>query len=128
MRNKVEDCRHNPGVGCGEKLNCDRCGWNPAAIAKRKEEVRRDWSKRMDGNEGRSVALRGVLGLLRGQDRVFVIHRMGPHECEGVAEGTVRELRADKCVEACWDRAVKGISEDAENWPDDGKPALVIDI
>lgn len=115
MRNKVGDCQYNPGVGCGEKLNCDRCGWNPAATTERKKTIR-------------SVALRDVMGLLRGQDWVVVIHRMGPHECEGVAEGTARELRADKCVEGYGERMVKRIAADMENGSDDGTPVLVITI
>lgn len=36
MRAKVEDCKYNAGVGCGEKLGCEKCGWNPEVIEKRK--------------------------------------------------------------------------------------------
>lgn len=115
MRNKVGDCRYNPGVGCFEQMGCESCGWNQAATTERKKNIR-------------SVALRDVLGLLREQDRVFVIHRMGPHECEGVAEGTARELRADKCVEGYGERMVKRIAADMESGSDNGKPVLVITI
>ena len=27
------------------------------------------------------------------RDRVFIVHRMGQHECEGVAGGTAQEIR-----------------------------------
>lgn len=78
MRNKVRDCRYNPGVGCSGQMECENCGWNPAATTERKKIIR-------------SVELRDVMGVLRGQDRVVIIRQVGPHECEGVAEGTVRD-------------------------------------
>lgn len=115
MRNKVGDCRYNPGVGCFEQLGCESCGWNPAATTERKKMIR-------------SVALRDVMGVLRGQDRVVIIRQVGPHECEGVAEGTVRELCADKRVEGYGERMVKRIAADMENGSDDGTPVLVITI
>lgn len=114
MRNKVGDCRYNPGVGCFEQLGCENCGWNPAATTERKKIIR-------------SVAMRDILGLLREQDRVSIIRRMGPHGCEGVAEGTARELRADKCVEGHGERMVKRIAVDMKN-RSDGTPVLVITI
>lgn len=115
MRNKIGDCRYNPGVGCEEHQGCESCGWNPAATAERKKSLR-------------SVALGDILGILRERDRAFIIHRMGPHKCEGVAEGTASELRADKCVEGYGKRAVKRIAVDMEKGSDAGKPVLVITI
>ena len=44
------------------------------------------------------VTLAALLAVLQERDRVFIVHRMGPHECEGVAGGTVRELRSTRCV------------------------------
>lgn len=115
MRNKVGDCRYNPGVGCFKQMGCESCGWNPAATTERKKSLR-------------SVALRDVLSLLQGRDRVFIIHRMGPNTCEGVAEGTACELRADKCVEGYGGRMVKRIDADMENGSDGGTPVLVLTI
>ena len=34
------------------------------------------------------VTLAALLAVLQERDRVFIVHRMGPHECEGVAGGT----------------------------------------
>lgn len=115
MRNKVGDCRYNPGVGCFEQLGCESCGWNPAAITERKKSLR-------------SVALRDVLSILQGRDRVFIIHRMGPNKHECVAEGTAHELSADKCVEGYGGRMIKRIAADVENGSDDGTPVMVITI
>lgn len=128
MRNKVEDCKYNVGVGCGERLGCESCGWNPEVIAKRKNGLRRGWVKRIPDHKGRRVTLNDVLGLLREEERVFVVHRMGLSEGEGVAEGTVRELRSVCCVEACGDSAVEGIALDLEQLSDEDAPVLVITI
>lgn len=115
MRNKVKDCKYNVGVGCFEQMGCESCGWNPAATTERKKSLR-------------SVALRDVLSLLQERDRVFIIHRMGPNEYEGVAEGTACELRRDKCVEGYGERTVKHIAVDMKNGSGDGTPVLVITI
>lgn len=115
MRNKVRDCRYNPGVGCSGQMECENCGWNPAATTERKKIIR-------------SVELRDVMGVLRGQDRVVIIRQVGPHECEGVAEGTVRELRADKRVEGYGERMVKRIAADMGTGSDNGRPVLAITI
>ena len=32
------------------------------------------------------VTLAALLAVLQEQDRVFIVHRMGPHECEDVVE------------------------------------------
>lgn len=115
MRNKAGDCRYNPGVGCFEQMGCESCGWNPAATTERKKSLR-------------DVALKDVLGILREQERVFIVRRIGRNEREGVAEGTARELRANKCVEGYGDRMVKCITVDAKNGSDDRTPAMVITI
>lgn len=39
------------------------------------------------------VTLAALLAVLQDGDRLFIVHRMGPHECEGVAGGTAREPR-----------------------------------
>lgn len=39
------------------------------------------------------VTLAALLAVLQERDRVFIVHRMGPHECEGVAGGTAQEIR-----------------------------------
>jgi len=44
------------------------------------------------------ITLSALLGLLGPTEYLFVIHRLGPHECEAVAEGTAEELRATRCV------------------------------
>lgn len=62
------------------------------------------------------------------KDRVFILHRIGPHECEAVGGGTVEELRATRCVEVCADNLVERIALDLEDWPDAPAPVLVVTI
>lgn len=62
-----------------------------------------------------------------------IVHRMGPHECEGVAGGTAQELRSTRCVEVCGDNVVERLALDLDEWPevwpsDDPAPVLVITI
>jgi len=74
------------------------------------------------------VTLAALLALLHSEDRVFVIHRLAPHECEGVAGGTVRELHSTRCVEVCGDNVVESLSLDVDDWPDVAAPVLVVTI
>lgn len=74
------------------------------------------------------VTLAALLGLLDSSARVFVIHRLGPHEAEAAAEGTVEELRATRCVEVCGDSTVERVSADVEDWPETPTPVLIITI
>ena len=79
------------------------------------------------------VTLAALLAVLQDGDRVFVVHRMGSHECEGVAGGTVQELRSTRCVEVCGDNVVESLALDLDEWPevwpsDDPAPVLVITI
>ena len=79
------------------------------------------------------VTLAALLAVLQERDRVFVVHRMGPHECEVVAGGTVRELRSTRCMEVCGDNVVERLVLDLDEWPeiwpsDDPAPVLVITI
>lgn len=78
------------------------------------------------------VTLATIFALLQDRDRLFILRRMGPHECEAVAEGTVRELRSTKCVEVCGDYKVERLAldlgENPEPWADDPLPVLIITI
>ena len=64
------------------------------------------------------VTLAALLAVLQGEARVFIVHRMAPHECEAVAGGTVRELRATRCVEVCGDNVVERLTLDLDEWPE----------
>lgn len=78
------------------------------------------------------VTLAALLAVLQERDRVLIVHRMGPHECEGVAGGTVRELQSTRCVEVCGDNVVEALALDLDQWPeiwpDEAAPVLVITI
>lgn len=79
------------------------------------------------------VTLAALLAVLQERDRAFIVHRMGPHECEGVAGGTIQELRSTRCVEVCGDNVVERLAMDLDEWPevwpsDDPAPVLVITI
>ncbi len=78
------------------------------------------------------VTLAALLAVLQERDRAFIVHRMGPHECEGVAGGTVQELRSTRCVEVCGDNVVERLALDLDEWPevwpDEAAPVLVITI
>ena len=78
------------------------------------------------------VTLAALLAVLQGEARVFIVHRMGPHECEGVAGGTVQELRSTRCVEVCGENVVERLALDLDQWPeiwpDEAAPVLVVTI
>ena len=80
------------------------------------------------------VTLAALLAVLQDGDRVFIVHRMGPHECEAVAGGTAQELRSTRCVEVCGDNVVERLALDLDQWPeeewasDDPTPVLVVTI
>lgn len=78
------------------------------------------------------VTLAALLAVLQERDCVFIVHRMGPHECEGVAGGTVQELRSTRCVEVCGDNVVDRLTLDLDEWPevwpDVAAPVLIITI
>ena len=78
------------------------------------------------------VTLAALLAILQERDRVFIVHRIGPHECEGVAGGTIQELRSTRCVEVCGDNVVERLTLDLDEWPDvwpeDAAPVLLVTI
>ena len=78
------------------------------------------------------VTLAALLAVLQERDRVFIVRRMGPHECEGVAGGTVQELRSTRCVEVCGDNVVDRLALDLDQWPeiwpDEAATVLVVTI
>lgn len=76
----------------------------------------------------KSITLSALLGLLGPTEYLFVIHRLGPHECEAVAEGTAEELRATRCVEACGENTVERLTLEESGYPWDTKPVLIITI
>lgn len=80
---------------------------------------------------GKCITLSALLALLKPADHVFLIHRIGPHECEAVGGGTVREMRETPCVEVCGECEVEDLALDTEDlpgWVDEEMPVLVITI
>lgn len=39
MKQKISDCKYNPGVGCQDQSGCERCGWRPETERLRKERT-----------------------------------------------------------------------------------------
>lgn len=79
----------------------------------------------------KNITLSAVLALLQPEDHIFIIHRIGPHECEAVGGGTVQEIRETKCVEVCGKNGVVELALDTEElpgWTEEGTPILVITI
>lgn len=74
------------------------------------------------------VRLAAVLGVLKPSEEILIVHRIGPHECEAVAGGTVEEVRATRCVEVCGDNVVERIAVSVDDWPDVPTPILFITI
>ena len=78
------------------------------------------------------LTLGALLALLQERDRVFIARRMGPHECEIVAGGTVQELRSMRCAEVCGSNVVERLALDLDEWPDvwpeDAAPVLLVTI
>lgn len=78
------------------------------------------------------LTLGDILAVLREQDHVFILHRLGPQFLEVVANGTVRELMATRCVEACGDNVIEeigmGVDEHLDEWVSEGVPFLIIVI
>lgn len=78
------------------------------------------------------TTLLSLLATLPLLDRVFILHRMGPHELEAVGGGTVRELKAFRCAEACGDNIVEGMDlvtdESESEWMNMDTPVRVITI
>lgn len=63
-------------------------------------------------NTERKFTLAALFATLKPSERLFIVHRLGPHESEAVAEGTLEELRATRCVEVCGDNIVEGLAVD----------------
>lgn len=82
----------------------------------------------MGTNDLPRVTLATLLDGLKPSKRLFIAHRLGPHESEAVAEGTVEELRATRCVEVCGDNIVEGIAVDVDDWPETPEPVLFVTI
>lgn len=80
----------------------------------------------MGTNDRPRVTLAALFGVLNPSERLFIVHRLGPHESEAVAEGTLEELRATRCIEVCGDNIVEGITVD--DWPETTEPVLFITI
>lgn len=79
------------------------------------------------------VTLAALLAVLQDETRVFIVHHMGPRECEAVAGGTAQELHSTRCVEVCGDNVVERLALDLDEWPeiwpsDDPASVLVITI
>lgn len=74
------------------------------------------------------ITLSALLDLLTPAEHLFVIHRLGPHECEAVAEGTAEELRETRCVELCGENAVERLTIEESGYPWDTTPVLIITI
>lgn len=76
----------------------------------------------------KEITLSALLNVLTPAQNLFITHRLGPHECEAVAEGTVEELRATECVKVCGDNLVERVSVDAEGYPWDQEAVLLVTI
>lgn len=76
------------------------------------------------------MTLAALLALLQPDDRVVILHRLGPQFLETVAIGRARELQATRCVEACGDNVIEeigmGVDESPIKWV--GVPFLNITI
>lgn len=72
--------------------------------------------------------LSALLAPLTPETRLFIVHRLGPHECEAVAEGTAEELRATRCVKVCGENAVVGLSLELDDLTDTPAPVLLVTI
>ncbi len=64
------------------------------------------------------VTLTALFDLLRDEDHVFILHRMGPHECKGVAAGTARELRSIQFVKTCGNSVIEKLWLETDDWPE----------
>lgn len=78
------------------------------------------------------LTLGDILAVLREQDHVFILHRLGPQFLETVANGTVQELRATRCVEVCGGNVIEeigmGVDESLDERVSEGAPFLSITI
>lgn len=74
------------------------------------------------------VTLAALLGVLKSDEKILVVHRIGPNECEAVAGGTAAELRATRCVEVCGDNIVERVAVNVDDWPEVPTPILFITI
>jgi hypothetical protein len=72
--------------------------------------------------------LAALLDTLDGRTRIFITHRLGPHETEAVAEGNAAELRASRCVEVCGDNIVEQIKTTISEGPSSETPILLVTI
>lgn len=62
------------------------------------------------------------------ETKLLVIQRLGPGADEAVAVGSVKEVKAARCVEVCGDRPVEKIAVEVEGYPWDTGPVLIITI
>ena len=76
----------------------------------------------------KSLTLAALLGVLKPDEEILVVHRIGPHEYEAVAGGTAAELRATRCVEVCGDNIVERVAVNVDDWPEVPTPILFITI
>ena len=74
------------------------------------------------------MTLAALLAVLKPSERLFIVHSLGPHESEAVAEGTVEELRETPCAKVCGDNVVERIAVDVDDWPDVPEPVLIATI
>lgn len=60
----------------------------------------------------RSVTLSALLDTLSPDTFLFIAHRLGPHELESVACGTVQQLQDSRCAEVCGENVVERVAID----------------
>ena len=86
----------------------------------------------MGTDRNQRVTLASVLSVLPPLDRVFILHRMGPHELEAAGGGTARELKDLQCVEVCGDNMVGSMElvtdESESEWLNMDTPVWIITI
>lgn len=69
-----------------------------------------------------------LLGTLDPETKLFIVHRLGPHEAEAVAEGTAAALAASRCVEVCGDNIVERVSVSLGGYPWEQDASLLVTI
>ena len=75
-----------------------------------------------------NMTLAALLAPLDRDNRLFIVHRLGPRECEAVAEGTAAELRASRCVEVCGENAVVALSLELDDLSGAPIPVMLVTI
>ena len=93
---------------------CERCGATVVPSPPQKAAAR--------------LTLGLLLAALDPEAKLFIVHRLGPHEAGAVAEGTAAELAASSCVEVCGNNIVERVTLSSEGYPWENEPSLLVTI